>query len=52
MGWHELVWVDMSWCGLVQHENDLSFTDAVYFSCVSQTTVGYGDIAPVTESGR
>jgi len=34
------------------YENDLSFTDAVYFSCVSQTTVGYGDIAPVTEAGR
>ena len=33
-------------------ENELSFTDAVYFSCVSQTTVGYGDISPATDNGR
>jgi hypothetical protein len=33
-------------------ENDLSFTDAVYFSCVSQTTVGFGEISPVTQNGR
>ena len=33
-------------------ENELSFTDAVYFACVSQTTVGFGDISPVTDNGR
>ena len=33
-------------------ENELSFTDAIYFSCVSQTTVGFGEISPVTQNGR
>ena len=29
-----------------------NFFDAVYWSCVSLTTVGYGDLYPVTEFGR
>ena len=33
-------------------ENELSFTDAIYFSCVSQATVGFGDISPTTQNGR
>ena len=30
----------------------LSFTDAIYFSVVTVTTVGYGDITPKTEAGK
>jgi len=30
----------------------LSFSDALYFSVVTVTTVGYGDITPKTEAGR
>lgn len=29
-----------------------SYLDAVYFMCTTITTVGYGDIAPVTGAGR
>ena len=29
-----------------------SFDDAVYFSLVTVTTVGFGDITPVTKSGQ
>lgn len=44
--------------GLVYHEEAgrnpaiENFFDAFYFSIVTLTTVGYGDITPVTESGR
>src|SRR5512141_2724001 len=30
----------------------LSLTDAVYFSIVTVATVGYGDITPVTQTGK
>lgn len=36
-----------------QQNNDInSFDDAVYFSLVTVTTVGFGDITPVTKSGQ
>lgn len=37
------------------HDNvdgDVSFIDVVYFTFITITTVGYGDIAPVTEQAR
>ena len=34
------------------HDNHISFTDVVYFSAVTLTTVGYGDIVPVTPRAR
>jgi voltage-gated potassium channel len=37
--------------GFMVTEN-LSFPDAVYFSVVTVTTVGYGDIHPVTRAGK
>lgn len=33
-------------------ENFVTFLDAVYFAVVTMTTVGYGDITPVSEAGR
>jgi len=35
-----------------QIDGELSFVDLVYFVVVSLTTVGYGDIVPVTERAR
>ena len=32
--------------------DDLSFFDALYFSVVTQTTIGYGDITPVSRVGK
>jgi len=37
--------------GFVFIEN-MSFTDAVYFSIVTMATVGYGDLHPMTEIGK
>jgi voltage-gated potassium channel len=34
------------------YDNHISFSDVVYFSMVTVTTVGYGDIVPVTRSAR
>lgn len=33
-------------------EKQLSFVEALYFSTTTHTTVGFGDIYPVTTSGR
>lgn len=30
----------------------LSYVDAIYFTAMTLTTVGYGDIAPVTDAGK
>ncbi|HEU4654358.1 MAG TPA: potassium channel family protein [Steroidobacteraceae bacterium] len=34
------------------YDNRISFSDVVYFSMVTVTTVGYGDVVPVTRSAR
>lgn len=36
----------------VESESFGNFFDAIYWACVSLTTVGYGDIYPVTTAGR
>jgi voltage-gated potassium channel len=46
-----IFWVDRD--GLVDHHDGrITFTDIVYFSVVTVTTVGYGDIVPVTTTAR
>ena len=34
------------------YDGEISFVDVVYFTMISVTTTGYGDIAPVTEQAR
>jgi voltage-gated potassium channel len=34
------------------YDGDVSFTDVIYFTMISITTTGYGDIAPVSERAR
>lgn len=36
----------------VNPENFRTFWDAVYFSVVTMTTVGFGDVTPISEAGR
>ena len=44
-------WLDRD--GLRDHHDEhVSFVDVVYFSAVTMTTVGYGDIVPVTPRAR
>lgn len=46
-----ILWLDRD--GLRdQADGDLSFSDVVYFSMITVTTVGYGDIVPVTTRAR
>ena len=36
----------------ISHFEKITFADALYFTCVTGLTIGYGDIAPVTLAGR
>lgn len=45
------LWMDRD--GLKDHaDGQISFTDVIYFTMVTITTVGYGDIVPVTPHAR
>lgn len=44
-------WIDRD--GLVDHhDGQISFLDVVYFTMISVTTTGFGDIAPVSDQSR
>jgi voltage-gated potassium channel len=44
-------WLDRD--GLVDHHDDhVSFLDVVYFTMISITTTGFGDIAPISDRSR
>jgi voltage-gated potassium channel len=46
-----ILWFDRD--GLIDHhDGDVSFSDVVYFTMITITTVGYGDITPVTPRAR
>ncbi|QNN68624.1 potassium channel protein [Sphingomonas lutea] len=34
------------------HDGQISFVDVIYFTMISATTTGYGDVVPVTERAR
>jgi voltage-gated potassium channel len=67
-GWFQIAWRFMAVAGLIgilvlfhwlerhglkdTHDGQVSFLDVVYFTMISATTTGYGDIVPVTENTR
>ena len=67
-GWYQLAWRVAAVAGLIailigfhwlerhglkdSHDGHVSFLDVIYFTMISATTTGYGDIVPVTENTR
>jgi voltage-gated potassium channel len=67
-GWYELGWRVAAVAALIgilvlfhwlereglkdTHDGHVSFIDVIYFTMISATTTGYGDIVPVTENTR
>lgn len=67
-GWFQLAWRVAAVAGLIgilvwfhwlerhglkdTHDGHVSFLDVIYFTMISATTTGYGDIVPVTENTR
>ncbi len=67
-GWAQLAWRIAAVAGLIgilvwfhwlerhglkdTHDGHVSFLDVIYFTMISATTTGYGDIVPVTENTR
>ncbi len=45
-------WLFANQLGLIQENKPFAFVDALYFSSVIATTLGFGDIAPITPLGR
>ncbi|WP_439533699.1 potassium channel family protein [Polymorphobacter sp.] len=44
-------WIDRD--GLIDHhDGHISFGDVIYFTMITVATVGYGDIAPISDSAR
>jgi voltage-gated potassium channel len=44
-------WIDRE--GLIDHyDGEISFLDVVYFTMISVTTTGFGDIAPISDRAR
>ena len=37
---------------LDQHDGHVSFSDVIYFTMISATTTGYGDVVPITDRAR
>ena len=67
-GWFQIAWRFLAVAGLIgvlvlfhwlerhglrdTHDGHVSFLDVIYFTMISATTTGYGDIVPVTENTR
>ena len=67
-GWGEVIWRVVALASLIgilllvhwlerhglkdMHDGHVSFLDVIYFTMISATTTGYGDIVPVTDNTR